>query len=255
MSQATLIERAAATLAGRRAAARLVEHFSARLIGAEHIPARGPALLVGNHTLLGLDSFVLTALLALEVGRTPRFLGEKNLWRVPVLRGLLDRVGAVAGEPGVAVGLLRQGELVVVYPGGVDDSFKLSSEAYRLQWGERAGFARVAAAAGVPVVPVAAVGVDELFEVRRREHFLGRRLLASPRYDLPRPENWLPRRVPLTYHVLPAIDGRGDPDDPGFIEKIRVATRCALESVLEPEHARVVRFPPGGASGGARGGV
>lgn len=213
-------------------ARRLVERFDAHLHGETNIPRTGGALLVGNHTLFGLDAFPLTALLALHTGRVPRFLAERNLFRIPGLAQALAAVGAVPGERDSAVRLLRAGELVVVYPGGVDDSFKTSAHAYRLQWGERAGFAHVALRAGVPVVPIAATGVDELFDVPTRESVLGRRLFGSTRYDLPLPRNVIPRRVRLDYHAGAPIDVGGDADDASRVERIRVATVDAIEAVL-----------------------
>jgi 1-acyl-sn-glycerol-3-phosphate acyltransferase len=217
---------------GARAARALAERFQGTLHDGERIPRRGPALLVGNHALFGVDSFVLTALLLAEGHRVPRFLAEKNLFRLPGLRGALAAVGAVPGHPDEAVALLEAGELVMVYPGGVDDSFKLSSEAYTLQWGERAGFARVALRARAPIVPVAATGVDELYAVPRRESLVGRFLLGSARYDLPLPESLVPRRVPLDYFVLPALAAEGDASDPDAVERMRRATHAALEGVL-----------------------
>lgn len=226
------LQRLASTSMGRLLSRVVADSARSRIVGAENVPAEGGALLVGNHALLGLDAFPLTALLIASTRRAPRFLGERNLWRMPGLRRLLDAVGAVPGTPEDAVRLLRAGELVCVYPGGIDDSFKPSREAYTLKWGDRAGFARVAIRAGVPIVPVAATGVDEMFEVKRYEHVLGRRFGGSPRYDLPIPENLWPRRVPLAYHVLSPIDTSGDAQDPGAVERVRVATREALEGVL-----------------------
>ena len=144
--------------------------------------------------------------------------------------------------------LLEAGEMVCVYPGGIDDSFKLSSEAYTLEWGARRGFARVAMQARVPVLPIAATGVDELFEVRRREQVIGQWFGGAPRYDVPVPENLLPRRIPLAYHVLEAIDTSGDPADEAAVERVRRATLTAMESVIDPYRARL----RGGAGAAAR---
>jgi 1-acyl-sn-glycerol-3-phosphate acyltransferase len=228
----TSLQRLASTQLGRRFSGALADAADARLVGVENVPLAGGALLVGNHALLGLDAFPLTALIIVHTGRAPRFLGERNLWRMPGLRRVLDAVGAIPGTPDDAVRLLAEGELVCVYPGGIDDSFKPSREAYTLKWGERAGFARVAIRAGVPIVPIAATGVDEIFEVKRHEHFLGRRFGGAPRYDIPLPENLWPRRVPLEYHALAAIDTRGDVEDPSVVERVRLATRGAIEGVL-----------------------
>jgi 1-acyl-sn-glycerol-3-phosphate acyltransferase len=173
-----------------------------------------------------------------------RWLAERNLFRAPGVAHALRWVGAVEGTPEAAVDLLRAGELVGVYPGGVDDSFKLSSERYVLQWGARAGFARVAARAGVPVVPVAATGIDELFEVHSRETRIARSVFGSERYDVPIPSNVLPRRVPLNYHALAPILPAGEPDDPETVERLRAATFNALESVLRPYRESLAQVVP-----------
>jgi 1-acyl-sn-glycerol-3-phosphate acyltransferase len=223
---------------GARAARALAERFQGTLHDADRIPRRGPALLVGNHALFGLDSVVLVSLLVAAGHRVPRFLAEKNLFRLPGLRDALAAVGAIPGEPAEAVALLEAGELVMVYPGGVDDSFKLSTEAHTLKWGERAGFARVALRARVPIVPMAATGVDELFAVPRREGVIGRLLLGSARYDLPLPESLRPRRVPLDYFVLPPIAPEGEASDPEAVARMREATHGAVEGVLRAYRER-----------------
>jgi 1-acyl-sn-glycerol-3-phosphate acyltransferase len=191
----------------------------------------------------------MAALFVLHTGRTPRFLGERNLWKIPGAAPLLDAVGTIPGAPDDAVKLLSAGELVCVYPGGIDDSFKVSSEAYKLQWSPggkaRAGFARVALRAGAPIVPIAATGIDELFEIPRREGLLGRLLLGSRRYDMPLPKALTPRRVPLDYHALTPVEPRGDASDPEAVERMRRATYEALESVLAPYRERLERAPGG----------
>ena len=228
----TPLQRFLRTRTGRRLASALVRRTKATLHGAENIPREGGALLVGNHAILGVDAVPLTALLALHTGRTPRFLGERVLWKIPLLRLLLRPLGIVRGEPEAAVRLLEAGELVCVYPGGVLDSYKPSSQAYTLQWGSRAGFARVAMRAKVPIVPIAGTGVDEIYEVRRREHFLGRRLFGSERYDLPIPRHLWPRIVPLDYYALAQVDTRGDVDRAEDVERVRRATYEAIDAVL-----------------------
>lgn len=228
--------------AGRHAARAVADRFLASLHGEHHLPGAGGALLVGNHAYLGLDAVVLGALLVLHAGTLPRFLADRHLFRVPLLRSALLGLGVLPGTPEDAVALLEAGELLAVYPGGVDDSFKLSSQAYTLQWGRRAGFARVAMRAGVPIVPIAATGVDELFRIDRREHVLGRRFTGSPRYDLPLPRRLRPRRVPLDFHVLPPIDTEGDPENPTDIERVRCATEHALEDVLGAYRERIARL-------------
>jgi 1-acyl-sn-glycerol-3-phosphate acyltransferase len=235
----TLVQIFASTETGVRAAEAIARGLQASMHDADRVPRKGAALIVGNHSYLGVDSVALSALLIARTGRMPRFLAERNLWRIPGAEGVLDAIGAIPGAPDDAVKLLMEGELVCVYPGGIDDSFKLSSEAYQLHWKHRAGFAKVALRAKVPIVPVAATGVDEVFEVPRRESFFGRTLLGSPRYDFPVPRSLVPRRVPLDFYVLPQVDPEGDAGDPEAVERMRKATFDALEGVLAPYRERL----------------
>jgi len=223
-----------------RLVARSIENrFLATLHGAEHLPRSGGALLVGNHAYLGVDAWVLRSLLVSKCNLIPRFLGDQNLWRIPLVNRFLTSVGAVPGKPDAAVELLEAGEIVIVYPGGVDDSFKLSNQAYTLQWGNRAGFARVAMRAKVPIIPVPATGVDELYQIDKRESRLGRAFTGSSRYDIPLPTSPLPRRIPLDYYVLEPVDTSGDPTDETAVERVRQATMNAMRSVLDPYRERI----------------
>lgn len=224
------------TRAGHASLSAITGYFHAILEGGENIPASGGALIVSNHALFALDAAVLGAILVRDFGRFPRFLGDRNLWRIPGLRELITAIGALPGDPHAAEGLLRAGELVIVYPGGVDDSLKLSSERYQLQWKTRAGFARVAMSAQVPIVPVVGYGIDEMYTVLGREHLLGRRIFGSARYDLPIGfgafGTILPRRSVQTYVALAPIDTHGDVHSPKDVERVRSATYDAIESRL-----------------------
>ena len=72
--------------------------FRADIVGAEALPAHGAALLVGNHAMLGLDGVVLGTLVREATGRYVRFLGDRNLWRIPVVSDVLTAFGAQPGE-------------------------------------------------------------------------------------------------------------------------------------------------------------
>ena len=226
----------AASSVGRALVEGPIRYFHATLENKERIPQHGGALLVGNHAMMGIDGVVLGALVHRELGRQVRFLGEKNLWKIPVVRDVLTALGAVPGEPARAVAMLTNGELVGVYPGGIDDSWKPASERHRLQWRSRAGFARVAMRAGVPIVPIAGVGIDDMYTVVGRERWLGRRIFVSPRYDFPlvygRFGSLIPRRAPQKFVALEPIDTRGDVNDDADVERIRKATFDALEVAL-----------------------
>lgn len=224
------------TPSGRTVLSLVIDYFHATLEHPEHIPEEGGALIVSNHALFALDTAVFGALVVRDIGRNPRFLADRMLWKIPGFRQLITAIGALPGEPYAAEELLRMGELVVVYPGGVDDSLKLSDERYQLKWKERAGFARVAMAAKVPIIPVVGFGIDEMYSVVGHERWIGRRFFGGERYDLPIAFGALgtivPRRAKQTYVALPPIDTSGDPKSKVDVERVRKATRDALEAQL-----------------------
>ena len=61
---------------------------------------------------------------------------------------------------------------VLVFPGGSREVNKRRGEKYRLMWKERIGFAKIAIEHGYPIIPFAAVGAEEMFDVLLDEHNL-----------------------------------------------------------------------------------
>ena len=135
-------------------------------IGVEHVPRQGPVLLAGNHTIYGLlDMPMFTLEFFEKTGRAARALGDDNHFALPVWRDLLWRMGTVRATRENCARLFEAGEAVLVFPGGGREVFKHKGEKYRLVWKERVGFARLAIEHGVPIVPFASVGVEDMFEV------------------------------------------------------------------------------------------
>ncbi len=231
------IDRYIDSFAGRAVIEAVLSYFSATFVGSENVPRTGGALLVGNHGVFGFDAFVLGALLARDVGRLPTWLADRHLWLTPGFGLTLDFAGAIKGERATAVAELEAGELVVVYPGGIFDSYKLARDRHRLKWGNRAGFARVAMEARVPIVPIAACGVDDIYRIVAREPGLGNLLFGDSRYNFPialgRLGTPIPKRVPVTVHALAPIDTSGDPESPDAVERVRAATYRALQEKLD----------------------
>jgi 1-acyl-sn-glycerol-3-phosphate acyltransferase len=70
---------------------------------------------------------------------------------------------AIPGEPEAACQLLREGHKLFVSPGGVREAIAGREWYYRVHWGQRLGFARLALRAQVPLVPVFGENVEELY--------------------------------------------------------------------------------------------
>lgn len=150
----------------RRVAEPLRRLFSPVAIGLEHVPREGAVLLAGNHTIYGLVDIPMLGLEILNgTGRLVRGLGDHNHFAVPVWRDVLRRLGAVRGTRENCAALFAKGEAVLVFPGGGREVMKRKGERYRLVWKERIGFVRLAIQYGVPIVPFASVGVDDMFEI------------------------------------------------------------------------------------------
>ncbi|MEZ4308534.1 MAG: hypothetical protein R3F14_10870 [Polyangiaceae bacterium] len=104
------IVRFADSMVGRVVMEQVLRYFSAELVGAEHLPSTGGALLVANHGMNGYDGFVLGALVLRETGRAPYWLGEHNLWRRFRCSGrIASFIDAIPGS-GAAAEILRRGD-------------------------------------------------------------------------------------------------------------------------------------------------
>jgi 1-acyl-sn-glycerol-3-phosphate acyltransferase len=135
------------------------------VVGAEHIPASGGAILASNH-LSVVDSIYLPLMLERPVtfaAKSEYFTGTRLRDRVvgAYLRGTnqlsTDRAGARAAQEMLeaALKLLSAGELFGIYPEGT------RSPDGRLYRG-RTGVGFLALHSGLPVIPVAMVGTDRI---------------------------------------------------------------------------------------------
>ena len=132
--------------------------FRPRLVGLEHVPGSGPAILCANHVSL-LDPVVV----AVAVPRPVFYLGKSEYfgrrwgWFFASL-GVLPvvRRGGAAGESSLERGraVLEVGRLLGIYPEGT------RSPDGRLYRG-KTGAARLAIRTGAPVVPIGVIGSRE----------------------------------------------------------------------------------------------
>ena len=131
------------------------------LRGTEHIPTTGGAVLACTHVSY-LD-FIFCGLAALPAGRRTRFMAKQQVFanRVagPLMRGMhhipVDRAAGQASYR-EAVAALGAGEVVGVFPEAtISRSFTVK--------GIKTGAVRMAAEAGVPVIPVTVWGSQRLW--------------------------------------------------------------------------------------------
>ncbi len=139
-------------------------HFGIRwtVEGVEHLPTSGAVILASNH-ISYLDPIAL-GYLATKRGRRTRFLTKEELFAKPLLRQILIGCGMIpvsrgssdaAGSLVAAEESLRAGRCVTVFPEG---TISLDLEPMM----GKTGTARLAAATGVPVVPVGLWGLHRM---------------------------------------------------------------------------------------------
>lgn len=140
--------------------------------GAEHIPATGGAVLACTHVSY-LD-FIFCGLAGLPSGRKTRFMAKQQIFanRIagPLMRGMrhipVDRAAGQASYQ-EAVTALRAGEVVGVFPEAtISRSFTVKSI--------KSGAVRMAAEAGVPVIPMTVWGSQRLWTKGRPKNLTQR---------------------------------------------------------------------------------
>jgi 1-acyl-sn-glycerol-3-phosphate acyltransferase len=131
------------------------------ITGSEHFPRHGGAVLVMNH--VGYFDFAYAGLAAHPSGRLVRFMAKEQVFhhRIsgPLMRGMhhipVDR-GAGASSFRAAVGALKAGEIVGVFPEAtISRAFELKDF--------KSGAIRMAQAADVPLIPMAIWGSQRVW--------------------------------------------------------------------------------------------
>ena len=131
-----------------------------RMTGDHHVPRQGGVLLAVNH--VSYVDFLYGGLAANPSGRKVRFMSKRELfdhrWTGPLMRSLhhieVDRADGEASLT-TAVDYLRAGEAVGIFPEAT------ISRALELKE-FKTGAVRIAAAAGVPLVPVILWGTQRM---------------------------------------------------------------------------------------------
>lgn len=139
--------------------------FRPKITGLANVPTEGGLIMAGNHTTF-MDNFMIPLLMSRRVtyvAKSDYFTGSgiKGLLQRMFFGGVgmipIDRSGGKASEAALQTGLrvLLEGGVMGIFPEGT------RSPDGRLYRG-KTGVARLALAAGVPVVPVGLVGLHRL---------------------------------------------------------------------------------------------
>ncbi|NLY90168.1 MAG: 1-acyl-sn-glycerol-3-phosphate acyltransferase [Firmicutes bacterium] len=140
--------------------------------GAAHLPAEGPVIVVSNHANL-IDPIVVGCSLR---QRQVCFMAKEELFRIPLLRGLIRRLGAFPVKRGkgdrgafrAAFSVLSAGKVLGMFPEGTRHK---DGKIHPL----RPGAALLAAESGAAILPVVITGTNRvtLFRFPRIKAYVG----------------------------------------------------------------------------------
>ena len=147
----------------------------------EKVPQDGPAIFVTNH-VSHIDPF-LVAKFMIDAGRRPRFLAKESIFTVPVVGHAMTYMGHIPVRRGstdarhslsAAVEALQRGGVIILHPEG---TVTRDPEGWPMTG--KTGAARLASLVpDVPVIPIAQWGVQEQFDLYRKQV----KLIPRPRH-------------------------------------------------------------------------
>ncbi len=193
-------------------------YFTPTFIGAERLDASQPAMYVGNHSLYGvLDSPLLIDYLYNEHQVAVVSIADHSHFYLPLWRSVVKKFGAVDGVPAYVREAMQQGYSILVFPGGGREVLKREGEQYQLIWKQRYGFLKLAQEFGYDIVPFAALGGDEVFDIgfdanKVVQHQYFQKLLQVPKLShmlrkgevIPSlPKHLIPKRLPFYFKFMP----------------------------------------------------
>lgn len=179
--------------------------------GTEHVPRQGGAVIACTHVSY-LD-FIFCGLGALPADRLVRFMAKREVFenRIagPLMRGMhhisVDRAAGKASYD-EAVERLRSGEVVGVFPEAtISRSFTVKEL--------KSGSVRMAAEAGVPIVPMAVWGTQRLWTKGR-------------------PKNLTQRHVPVSI-----MAGEAFHPEAGDVDRVTADLRVRMQHLLDKVQA------------------
>jgi 1-acyl-sn-glycerol-3-phosphate acyltransferase len=213
------------------------KYFRVKCTGIEHVPPRGRAMLIGNHSGgIAYDGamVIMSCLLEMEPPRLAQAMAEKFIDRTPFFAMWASRCGQFPGLPENAVRLLEDDRLLVVFPEGARGTAKLYTERNTLvDFGT--GFMRLAMQTKTPIIPFGFKGGGEAFPTVFNAVKLGKMLgvpyIPITAYLAPFP---LPAQLSVHYGPPMIFEGTGREDDEQIRESVEAVKQAVAGLMNEP---------------------
>lgn len=223
----------------------MIRYHRYEVEGFEHLDTRRPALIAGYHGRpAAWDLCMLTVRLYERLGYLPHAIVHSTLMKPPGLKQFFEGIGAVPGDDALLAEAVKRGEHIVTTPGGVAEGTRSSLVKYRVHWGKRTGYVRLAIRYGLPIVPTAASGIDDTFIALNNGYKTARLFGLNPNLPLwigVGPVGFSPWSPPFPVKIRqyvgePITDtlSKGiDPADKDAVQSIHRKTTAAVQALLD----------------------
>lgn len=214
----------------------------------EAVERGGAALIVGYHGRpVARDLCMLQTLIYERTGALPYAVMHATYETTPVLRWLIEGGGFVTGDGSQMENLVKGGTKIMVTPGGTREGCRSFRHRYRVDWGGRLGYLRLALKYKLPILPTASSGVDDTYIGLNDGYAWGKRLRIPGRMPA-----WIgvgplglwplspPYPVKITLHVGAPIDfsdDKVDPNDRQALLALHARVTGAVQSLLDEARA------------------
>ena len=141
-------------------------YFRYEVEGFENIADAEPSVVAAYHGgPWAFDLWMLATRMHDELGYFPRACWHPGWWRIPAVGRIVTDLGGLPGRPsdGQMRELKSRGQHIVFAPGGPEEGLRPFWEGHRIHFGRHRGYARVALAHDMPIIPVVASGLDRTF--------------------------------------------------------------------------------------------
>lgn len=238
-------------------AMRYYHRFEVR--GLEHVERSGPAIIVGYHGRgVAHDMIMLASLLYERSGAEVRAVIHQKVVELPVLGWLPQGLGYVPGDGPELAEVFARGESLMVTPAGPLEGCRSFRERYKVNWGNRLGYLKLALKYRLPIIPTAGTGVDDTYIGLNDGYSWGKRFDAS---SFAKRIHWpggfpiwfafgatgpwpmtLPFPVKIVCHVGQPIDleaeGPVDPKDRKALERLHERVSGTVQRLLDEGRGR-----------------
>jgi 1-acyl-sn-glycerol-3-phosphate acyltransferase len=145
--------------------------------GLTNLQSGRAALLVGYHGRpIAYDLCMLSVTLFEKFGHLPHGVVHRYVEENRLMKWVADDLGFITNDGAGVDQAVARGELLLVQPGGTREGCRSHHQRYRVDWGDRLGYLRLALRHGLPIVPVVASGIDDGYIGLNDGYALGKRL-------------------------------------------------------------------------------